>query len=161
MPRSRALWAVVSVAVLAAVAATCVSCQSLGRAVISVMGDPKKYKPAAVPDGGSGAGALPATSCPIAVSLVLTSSAAIARRSSALSRSTMAVGVPAGATMPNQPATSKPGRPDSATLGMSGRTEERCFVVTASTLTRPDRIGVSAVDSESNMICTWPAIRST
>lgn len=64
--RSRVVLLVSAVAV-AAVAATCASCQSLGRAVISVMGDSKKYKPGAVPDGGSGggggavAGALPAT----------------------------------------------------------------------------------------------------
>ncbi|HYV45161.1 MAG TPA: PQQ-dependent sugar dehydrogenase [Myxococcaceae bacterium] len=60
MRRSRGVWLVPAVALVVAVA-TCASCHSLKRAVISVMGDPKKYKPAEVPDGGASAGALPAT----------------------------------------------------------------------------------------------------
>ena len=43
-----------------------------------------------------------------------------------------AAGVPAGAIRPNQEIASKPGRPDSATVGRSGRTGERLSEVTAS-----------------------------
>jgi hypothetical protein len=40
-------------------------------------------------------------------------------------------GVAAGASTPDQGPTSKPARPDSASVGTSGSAEERCAVVTA------------------------------
>jgi hypothetical protein len=47
-------------------------------------------------------------------------------RTSRLSRPTTALGVFAGASIPHQAITSKPGSPDSLTVGMSGVAAERC-----------------------------------
>ena len=46
-------------------------------------------------------------------------------------------GVPRGASTPNQLVASKPGTPDSATVGKSGMARERVLLVMASALTRP------------------------
>ena len=71
-------------------------------------------------------------STPRPCSRSLTSGSPSTALTSLFSRATTAGGVPAGARMPNQPVTSKPGMPCSATVGTSGSTLERALVVTAS-----------------------------
>ena len=56
---------------------------------------------------------------------------------SALSRLTISGGVPAGANTPCHEPTSKPGNPDSASVGTSGAIDERLAVVTASARSLP------------------------
>src|SRR5262249_2539981 len=63
--------------------------------------------------GGAGAG-------PIVRKRVATSGSFKAALIAALSLATIADGVPAGATMPNQPVVSKPGTPASSNVGTSG-----------------------------------------
>ena len=52
---------------------------------------------------------------------------------------TVAAGVPAGARMPNHGFTSKPEKPDSATVGTSFNASERLALVTAIARTEPAR----------------------
>ena len=83
------------------------------------------------------------------------------RTISALSALMMGAGTPAGATAPNQLVYSKPGRPDSASVGWSGREGRRCREVTPMDFILPDRMcGTSAVVLP---ITTWmrPAMPST
>src|SRR5947199_7416458 len=77
----------------------------------------------------------------------------------AFNRSTIGPGVAAGANSPNQVTTSKPGTPDSATVGTSGNTDHRCLLVTARSFTLPPLTWPSAA-GPSNVYWTRPAIRS-
>ncbi|MCY1312374.1 hypothetical protein D9M70_627940 [compost metagenome] len=71
------------------------------------------------------------------------------------SRSTMAAGVFAGSTIPNQPDVSSPGNPASAAVGTSGSSGERCALVSARPRTLPPwicgarMVGVSTATSTS------------
>jgi len=62
--------------------------------------------------------------------------------------------------MPNQVLMSKPGSPDSATVGRSGASEVRFAVVTASARTRPPFTWESDEARLSNMRSTRPPMRS-
>lgn len=69
-------------------------------------------------------------------------------------------GVPAGAARPNHDCTSKPGKPDSATVGTSGSSGERCALVMAMARNRPACTCGRAEGVLSNIDCTWPPSRS-
>ena len=69
-------------------------------------------------------------------------------------------GVPAGANIAIHAAASKPGTPDSATVGMSGAPVLRLMRDTASARSLPLRTCGSAPTVVSNISDTWPAIRS-
>ena len=71
-----------------------------------------------------------------------------------------AAGVPAGARMPSQALTSKPGRPDSAIVGNSGALGERCAVVTARPRTWPPLTIGYALGITSIIIGTCPPMTS-
>src|SRR5205814_45952 len=58
----------------------------------------------------------------------------------ALSFAITSGGVPAGATIPNQPFDSKPGSPDSAIVGISGRRENRWVEEIATVAIKPASI---------------------
>ena len=77
-------------------------------------------------------GLLVAASVPIERKRCFISSVDIAFTISALRRSTISFGRPAGPTTACQVETSKPGKPDSAMVGTSGAIAERFAVVTAS-----------------------------
>src|ERR1700730_11788945 len=55
---------------------------------------------------------------------------------------------------------SKPGYPDSATVGTSGASGERCAVETASARSRPAAACGSSPDVEPNATLNWPARKS-
>src|ERR1043166_8621174 len=74
---------------------------------------------------------------PAVESFSLTSGKARMRMTSALSLLTISGGVLAGASPPCQSGTTKPGRPDSATVGISGTAAERLAELTASARKRP------------------------
>src|ERR1044072_1344750 len=76
------------------------------------------------------------------------------------SASTIALGVPAGATSPCQVVASKPARPSSATVGISGSTAVRAGVVTASGRTNPSLTWPTTEAAVANIIWTCPAITS-
>ena len=78
------------------------------------------------------AGAIGAACRPIALSFSAISGSAMMRLISRLSLSTTGAGVAAGATTPYQVPVSKPGRPDSAIVGTSGRMATRLSDDTAS-----------------------------
>ena len=69
-------------------------------------------------------------------------------------------GVFAGAARPSQVMPSKPGTPDSATVGMSGASVERWLVVMARPFNCPARIIGSDQMMLSKMYCTRPSITS-
>src|ERR1044072_5627243 len=73
---------------------------------------------------------------------------------------TMSPGVCAGATMPYQRNASKPGMPDSATVGISGASDERLAVDTARPFSVPARTCGRPVIIESIISGTLPATRS-
>ncbi|MNV13921.1 hypothetical protein D3C71_1045850 [compost metagenome] len=73
---------------------------------------------------------------------------------------TISGGVPAGANTPNQAATSKPGTPDSAMVGISGANGTRLPVVTASPVSLPARTWGSSGGRLSKMESTCPPKRS-
>src|SRR6266404_2195842 len=77
-----------------------------------------------------------------------------------LSFAMMGLGVAAGASTPYQTITSKPGRPDSATVGRSGISEERLKLVTASGLNRPALIMGSTAGMFAIIMVAWPLTRS-
>ena len=70
----------------------------------------------------------------------------------------IAGGVPAGASMPFHAPISNPGRPDSATVGTSGKLDERLGLPIASTRRRPAVTCGSAEGIVTKLICTSPAI---
>jgi hypothetical protein len=72
----------------------------------------------------------------------------------------MAAGVPTGASNPFQPSTSKPGRPDSATVGTSGSSGIRSRPVTALARNLPARIWGNTLGGLSNISWQEPEIRS-
>src|SRR5438105_12386471 len=69
-------------------------------------------------------------------------------------------GVPAGARRPNQVSTSKPGSPDSATVGNSAALATRCALVTATPRSLPLRACGNATGRFANMNEVCPARRS-
>src|SRR5574341_1339708 len=73
---------------------------------------------------------------------------------------TIGPGVPWGAHRPYQVLMLKPGRPDSATVGTSGKAEERLAVVTAMARSLPDLMNGIAEGIESNISWICPPIRS-
>ncbi|MNV70560.1 hypothetical protein D3C71_1635320 [compost metagenome] len=73
----------------------------------------------------------------------------------------MGLGVPAGATIPPQETTSKPFRPDSSTVGTSGRTGTRLALVAPSTLTWPERMKGSTPATLSIITSSCPPAIST
>ncbi|CFP65981.1 Uncharacterised protein [Bordetella pertussis] len=68
--------------------------------------------------------------------------------------------MPAGASTPNQARTLKPSSPCSATVGRSGKADERCAAVTAIGRTLPLLMKGSAAGTSTNISCTWPDTRS-
>ena len=72
----------------------------------------------------------------------------------------MARGVRAGANRPSQALTSKLGRPESATVGSSGKLVLRRAVLTARPLMRPPRTCGPALGATSIIMSTRPPIRS-
>ena len=62
------------------------------------------------------------------------------------------MGVPCGAVRPTQNRTSYPGRPASATVGMSGNVRSRFGPVTASPISRPCRTSSCTGAMLENMI---------
>ena len=73
---------------------------------------------------------------------------------SVCSRWITACGVPAGAKMPHQPVTSKPGRPDSAIVGISGMPAARLGVLTAIPRTFPLRTCGMIDPGSANIVAT-------
>ena len=71
----------------------------------------------------------------------------------------MAGGVPVGTSTPFHAGASKPGKPDSATVGKSGSDLLRLSVVTAIPRMRPACICGTAEGPTVNIICAWPAIK--
>ena len=69
-------------------------------------------------------------------------------------------GVPAGAISPNQEIASKPGNPDSATVGRSGMTGERLSEVTASPRSRPSFTTGRIAPMFCSVMVTRPPITS-
>ncbi|CFW04152.1 Uncharacterised protein [Bordetella pertussis] len=57
--------------------------------------------------------------------------------------------------MPNQAVASKPGKPDSATVGVSGSRGARSALLTARARARPALICGKAVGRLSHISCTW------
>src|SRR5438105_8527388 len=84
-------------------------------------------------------GVLPAGSAPRTSIFSRTSLIASTRFTSAEALATLAFGVAAGASRPNQPTASYPYKPDSATVGRSGKVSERLAPVTASAFSLPAR----------------------
>src|SRR5688572_23125361 len=72
----------------------------------------------------------------------------------------MAREVPAGANNALQFEYSKPGYPDSATVGTSGADAVRCALLTAIPLRRPARTCGNTEGMLTKSMCTWPAIKS-
>ena len=70
-------------------------------------------------------------------------------------------GVPAGAAMPSHPMYSKPGRPDSATVGISGSASSRVGLVTASARILPALTCGSCTLTVPNVKVKRPAMRSS
>ena len=70
---------------------------------------------------------------------------------SAFNRETMAAGSPAGPTTPTHAVASIPGKPDSASVGTSGKSAMRFALVTASTFTFPARACGKVVLTTSNL----------
>ncbi|KAG1433667.1 hypothetical protein G6F56_014549 [Rhizopus delemar] len=69
-------------------------------------------------------------------------------------------GVPAGATRPNHDSTSKPGSPDSASVGTSGVDGRRWGEVTPMARSLPACTWGNDEGRLSNMESTWPPSRS-
>ena len=65
-----------------------------------------------------------------------------------------------GATRPYQPFSAKPGTPDSATVGTSGKNAERFSVVTAIALSFPLRTCGDTDGALPSAMCTCPPSRS-
>src|ERR1700761_7844384 len=82
------------------------------------------------------------------------------RRRAADSRSMIGCGVFAGASSPNQPAISKPGTPDSLTVGTSGIDGTRCSEATASSRSLPPSDMDLADGGPVNIRSTTPATTS-
>src|SRR5204863_9677714 len=82
-------------------------------------------------------GVVPKVSTPKRDNRSLTSALWMIALISLLSLPTIFLGVPAGTATPNHGATSKPGRPASATVSTSGAAGERFALVIASTRRRP------------------------
>src|SRR5882762_7044576 len=89
-----------------------------------------------------------------------TSAERIALTSSALRRSTIALGVPAGASTPCHCEMSKFLMPASCMVGTSGRLEARLPLDTANARNFPARICGTEVMTVSNMKVSWPPSRS-
>src|SRR5216117_2446494 len=89
-----------------------------------------------------------------------TSAERIALTSSALRRSTIALGVPAGASTPCHCEMSKFLMPTSCMVGTSGRLEARLPLDTANARNFPARICGTEVMTVSNMKVSWPPSRS-
>ena len=70
---------------------------------------------------------------------------------------TVDAGTPDGAHMSSHPTASKPGRPASAKVGMSGAAGIRVVELTPSARTLPSAIWDSAVPVSTNITETWPA----
>ena len=81
-------------------------------------------------------------------------------RKASVSLSSTGLGVPLGAYMPCQTLTSKPFMPCSSSVGMLGRAERRCNVVTPNTLTRPSLMMGTVCVVWSHSKSTWPPMRS-
>src|SRR6185436_11693875 len=75
-------------------------------------------------------------------------------------RSSTGCGVPAGARMPHQLVTSKPGTPPSAIVGTSGMAGLRCAPLTPSAFSLPERTCGIICTRLPRFICTCPAITS-
>src|SRR5258708_1441323 len=105
-------------------------------------------------------GVPPAGSTPWLLNVCLISGSRRMPFNSALSFTMKACGVPAGATTPNHTDTSKPGTPDSATVGRSWTKGERCLLDTASARNLPAFTCCSTFGTLSNIRSTWPPIRS-
>ena len=73
----------------------------------------------------------------------------------------IARGVPPAVKSPYQVLISAPCTPVSESVGTSGSSGERCGVVTATGRSRPALICPMADEVVSNIISTWPPIRST
>ncbi len=99
-------------------------------------------------------------SAPSAPSFSRTSGSARIFTISVFSRFTIAGGVPAGAKTPCHEPTSKPGSPDSVSVGTSGAISDRFAVVTASALSLPALASGHAVVMLSKVIVTWPPTTS-
>src|SRR5258706_435695 len=85
---------------------------------------------------------------------------ATASRTAALSFATTSGGVPAGAWIDSQVATSKPGTPDSAMVGISGAPARRLPVETASAFNLPSRARLIAEPIPGIIIVMRPPITS-
>ena len=79
---------------------------------------------------------------------------------SLLSITTIAFGVPCGATSPVHWFTSKPAKPLSAIVGIAGNCGERGRVVTASARSLPALTCGKATGTLANINCTLPLIMS-
>src|SRR5262249_27235993 len=106
------------------------------------------------------AGVPPAGSRPCSRSCTITPSDFRTRLASMLSRATASAGLPAGAAIPYQPVTSKPGRPLSATVGTSGASCERLVEVTASARSLPEAARGIALTAGANIMRICPLRRS-
>ncbi len=79
------------------------------------------------------------------------------RFTSALSRSTIAFGVPAVVNRPTQATASKPGNPLSATVGRAGKCGSRSALPEASGRNPPALIWASEANGDITVNCTSPA----
>src|SRR5262249_44779424 len=102
------------------------------------------------------AGVPPAGLRPCSRSCTITPSDFRTRLASMLSRATASAGLPAGAAIPYQPVTSKPGRPLSATVGTSGASCERLVEGTASARSLPEAARGVALTAGPNIMPTLP-----
>src|SRR5262249_17601505 len=106
------------------------------------------------------AGVPPTGSRPCSPSCAITPSDLRTRLASMLSRATASAGLPAGAAIPYQPVTSKPGGPLSATVGTSGASCERRVEVTASARSLPEAARGIALTAGANIMRICPLRRS-
>ena len=105
-------------------------------------------------------GVPPSTSAPWSLSFFFTSADCRALLISALSTATMSLGVPAGATKPNQVTASKSFTPDSAMVGTWGRSSTRLSEVTAIGRILPVLIWPISVGTEDRYSSTRPLTTS-
>ncbi|MNV78504.1 hypothetical protein D3C71_1720000 [compost metagenome] len=97
---------------------------------------------------------------PASRSTARTSSVLITVAVASCRRSTMALGVPAGANNPSQMVASKSLTPASSNVGRSGKSRERIRVVTASARKRPALICGSAAVTPRKPMDTCPPMTS-
>src|SRR5581483_3487434 len=100
-------------------------------------------------------GVLPTISLPAASSFCRTSGAWSACTATSCNRAMIAFGVPAGASSPYQAVASNPGKPNSATVGTSGKDAMRRDPVVATARSLPS-LTCGSTTLSPNMSCTSP-----